>query len=85
MHLNPALAREYGLNENDQVEICGQNGKSAVFAVRLSDRVDYGQIYAPLHYIEANTLTLSLYDPYSKEPSYKFAPVRIQKREDCPA
>lgn len=66
VHLNPALAREYGFNENDQVEICGQNGKSAVFAVRLSDRVDYGQIYAPLHYIEANTLTLSLYDPYSQ-------------------
>jgi assimilatory nitrate reductase catalytic subunit len=85
VHLNPALAREYGFNENDQVEICGQNGKSAVFAVRLSDRVDYGQIYAPLHYIEVNTLTLSLYDPYSKEPSYKFAPVRIQKREDCPS
>jgi assimilatory nitrate reductase catalytic subunit len=79
-HLNPALARDYGFKENDPVEICGQNGKSAVFAVRLSDRVDYGQIYAPLHYIETNRLTPSLYDPYSKEPSYKFAPVRIQKR-----
>jgi assimilatory nitrate reductase catalytic subunit len=79
VQLNPDLAREYGLQENDPVEIYGQNGKSAVFTVRLSNRVDYGQIYAPLHYIETNRLTPSLYDPYSKEPSFKFEPVRIQK------
>jgi assimilatory nitrate reductase catalytic subunit len=79
VQLNPVLAGEYGLRENDPVEIFGQNGKSAVFTVRLSDRVDYGQIYAPLHYIETNRLTPSVYDPYSKEPSFKFAPVRIRK------
>jgi assimilatory nitrate reductase catalytic subunit len=79
VHLNPVLAQEYGLKENDPVEIYAQNGKSAVFTVRLSNQVDYGQIYAPLHYIETNRLTPSLYDPYSKEPSFKFEPVRIQK------
>jgi assimilatory nitrate reductase catalytic subunit len=84
VQLNPALAREYGFQENDLVELCGQNGQCAVFAVRLSERVDYGQIYAPLHYVEANRLTLSLYDPYSKEPSYKFAPVRMQRPGGCP-
>ena len=31
------------------------------------------------HYIETNNLTLSIYDPYSKEPSYKYAPVSIEK------
>jgi assimilatory nitrate reductase catalytic subunit len=77
-YLNPALAREYGVDENEPVEICGQNGTSAVFTARLSEQVDYAQIYAPLHYIETNSLTPSLYDPYSKEPSFKFAPVSLR-------
>ena len=38
-----------------------------------------GELYAPIHYIECNKLTPSLYDSYSKEPSYKATPVRFEK------
>jgi assimilatory nitrate reductase catalytic subunit len=76
--LNPGLAKEQGIENNDAVEITSCNGQSAIFCARLSDSVDYQQIFAPLHYIETNKLTASVYDMYSKEPSFKYVPVRIR-------
>lgn len=77
--INTALAKEKNITDNDPVEIASFNGQTALFFARLSDTVDYEQIYAPIHYIETNKLTLSLYDSYSKEPSYKYAPVSMRK------
>jgi assimilatory nitrate reductase catalytic subunit len=77
--INTRLAREKNIADNDLVEITSHNGQSARFLARLSDDVDYEQIYAPLHYIETNKLTLSVYDSYSKEPSFKYAPVSMRK------
>ncbi|GMO39700.1 MAG: nitrate reductase [Treponemataceae bacterium] len=77
--INTRLAREKDIADNDTVEITSHNGQNALFFARLSDTVDYEQIYAPLHYIETNKLTLSLYDSYSKEPSFKYAPVSLRK------
>lgn len=79
VHLHPDLARDLGIKENDPVELCSQNGMKGVFNARLLDTGDYGELYAPLHYIETNRLTASLYDPYSFEPSYKYMPVNIRK------
>ena len=45
----------------------------------ISDTVAYDELFAPIHYIETNALTPSLYDSYSKEPSYKSTPVQIKK------
>ncbi|GHV76649.1 nitrate reductase catalytic subunit [Spirochaetia bacterium] len=77
--INTALAKEKSIIDNDPVEIASFNGQTARFFACLSDTVDYEQLYAPIHYIETNKLTLSLYDSYSKEPSYKYAPVSLRK------
>jgi assimilatory nitrate reductase catalytic subunit len=77
--INTQLAKEKNIADNDLVELASYNGQTAVFLARLTNDVDYEQIYAPLHYIETNKLTLSLYDNYSKEPSYKYAPVALRK------
>ena len=45
-----------------------------------SDTVKKDHLYAPMHYIETNSLTPSVYDPYSKEPSYKTVAVNIIKK-----
>jgi assimilatory nitrate reductase catalytic subunit len=82
VHLHPDLARKYGIGENDLVEVASQNGTRSVFSARLRDTGDYGELYAPLHYIETNWLTPSCYDPYSFEPSYKYAPVSIRKYQE---
>jgi len=77
--INPLLAKKYEVAENDLVEVSSANGKSSRFKARLTENQPFAQLYAPLHYIETNNLTPSLYDPFSKEPSYKTTPVSIQK------
>ncbi|RDY26392.1 nitrate reductase [Romboutsia weinsteinii] len=77
--MNPQLAEELSIVENERIKIKSQNGLCSKFTVILSDDVKKDQLYAPIHYIETNKLTPSIYDPYSKEPSYKTVPVNIIK------
>ena len=79
LYMNTELARENGIQETDEIQVYSANGQNAVFAVKITDNVQYEELYAPIHYIECNKLTPSLYDPYSKEPSYKATPVRFEK------
>lgn len=81
LFMNPEDARGKGISENDGVVVHSINGHSARFEVRISDQVREGELYAPIHYIECNKLTPSIYDPYSKEPSYKSTPVWFEKEE----
>ena len=73
---------EKGIREMDLIRVYSANGQDAVFAVKLTDTVQYNELYAPIHYIECNKLTPSLYDTYSKEPSYKATPIRFEKCEE---
>ena len=66
----------------DRIRVYSVNGQDAVFHVKVTDNVQYVELYAPIHYIECNKLTPSLYDTYSKEPSYKATPVRFEKVEE---
>ena len=59
--------------------ISSPNGISNDFLVKLSRTVKKNQIYAPMHYIEANSLLPSIFDTYSKEPNFKYVPVKIEK------
>ncbi len=79
LFINTKLAEEFGLKHEDWITVNSINGQSADFAVRLTDDVQYDELYCPIHYIECNKLTPSVYDPYSKEPSYKSAVVNIKK------
>ncbi len=80
LYMNTRLAKEQGIQEMDQVRVVSVNGQWADFAVKVTENVQYEELYAPIHYIECNKLTPSLYDPYSKEPSYKATPVRLEKK-----
>ena len=78
--MNPELAKELNIAENERVKIASQNGVTSEFNVVYSDTVKKDHLYAPIHYIETNSLTPSVYDPYSKEPSYKTVAVNIIKK-----
>lgn len=78
--MNPELAMELNISENERINITSQNGKTNEFTVVYSKNVKKDHIYAPMHYIETNSLTPSVYDPYSKEPSYKTVAVNISKK-----
>ena len=81
VYMNTILAEKNNIKENDRIRIYSINGKDAVFFVTITENVQYEELYAPIHYIECNMLTPSIYDPYSKEPSYKATPVRFEKLE----
>lgn len=82
--ISKKLAKEKNLKHEDWVTIYSCNGQNANFAVRITDDVQDDEIYCPIHYIECNKLTPSVYDPYSKEPSYKSAVVNLEKMEVQP-
>ncbi|MFI3208440.1 MAG: molybdopterin dinucleotide binding domain-containing protein, partial [Eubacteriales bacterium] len=80
IYLNKAWAKEQGIYENDPVVVYSSNGEQAEFLAKLTDTLRIMDVYAPIHYIECNKLTPSVYDPFSKEPSYKATPVRVEKK-----
>lgn len=78
--MHPELAKELNIEENERIKIASQNGVTSEFNVKISDTVKKEHLYAPIHYIETNALTPSVYDPYSKEPSFKTVAVNIIKK-----
>lgn len=79
VNINPELAELKGIHENDKVLVISQNGHYAEFIAKLSRTVKKDHIFAPMHYIQCNELTPSVYDKYSREPSYKYVNVDIRK------
>ena len=79
VNINTDLADELGIKDNETIKITSPNGVSNNFLVKLSRTVKKDQIYAPMHYIEANSLLPSIFDTYSKEPNFKYVPVKIEK------
>ena len=77
--INRKDAERLDIKENDEVLIHSSNGHTSKFIARLTDNLKEKTLYAPIHYIETNLLTPSVFDPYSKEPSYKTVQVSIEK------
>lgn len=78
VNIHPNLAKEKGIEHHDRIKVSSSNGQSAIFIAQLSEFVGEHELFAPLHYIECNLLTPSIYDAYSKEPSYKMVAVNIE-------
>nr|WP_307992046.1 molybdopterin oxidoreductase family protein [uncultured Niameybacter sp.] len=79
IYIHPTLAGEKGIEDNEIFAVASINGRTSHFVAKLSEYVAPNHLYAPMHYIETNNLTPSLYDPFSKEPSYKATPINIYK------
>ena len=79
LYMNTRLAKENGIQEMDMIRVFSSNGQNAEFMVKVTDNVQYGELYAPIHYIECNKLTPSSYDKYSREPNYKGGTCRFEK------
>ncbi|EGT3617020.1 nitrate reductase [Clostridium perfringens] len=77
--INRKDGEKLGIKQNDEVLVHSSNGVTSRFTARLTDNVKEKELYAPIHYIETNALTPSVFDPYSKEPSYKTVQVNIEK------
>jgi anaerobic selenocysteine-containing dehydrogenase len=80
VELSPADAEQLGLAEGDEVEVTTARG-----SVRAPLRVreaEPGTVFIPFHYAgegQANVLTMTVWDPVSKQPTFKTAACRVRK------
>jgi predicted molibdopterin-dependent oxidoreductase YjgC len=84
-------AADLGVGEGDVVRVESRRG-ALVGPVRITD-IRAGLVFAPFHYgsfdqpdgppTAANELTLTEWDPVSKQPYFKFAAVRVTKIADA--
>jgi anaerobic selenocysteine-containing dehydrogenase len=92
VEINPADARTYGIGEGDLVRVSSARGSVEVPA-RITD-VRPGVVFIPFHYgyfdlppddrppRAANELTITAWDPVSKQPIYKVAAVSVARVEE---
>jgi len=80
--INENLAKDLNISNNEEIKIASINEVSAKFEARVTGDVPYDCLYAPIHYIETNALTPSIYDSFSKEPSFKTTPIKIYKQKE---
>jgi anaerobic selenocysteine-containing dehydrogenase len=86
IQLSEEDAARYQIKEGDMVEVSSRRGK--VMAPAKPGGIISGHIFIPFHYgywddqtrsRAANELTLSEWDPVSKQPHFKYAAVNIKK------
>lgn len=80
VEVNPEDARRYGLSPNDHAMVESRRGK-LLARVHVTHVVQPGQVFVPMHYPEVNQLTFAAFDPYSRQPSYKYCAVQIRKSD----
>jgi anaerobic selenocysteine-containing dehydrogenase len=78
VEINPVDLARLGLVANKPVAVLSRRGRIECAAV-ASASVQPGQIFIPMHYDVTNQLTRAEYDPHSRQPSYKYCAVRLEK------
>lgn len=76
VEIHPADAAAANVAHGKPVEVTSRRGSVTATAV-VTSAVGTGQVFMPMHYEITNRLTLSHFDPYSRQPSYKDCAVRI--------
>jgi assimilatory nitrate reductase catalytic subunit len=76
VEINPADAQRLGIRPLDWITVESQRGRLRAQAF-LTPGVQPGQVFIAMHYDTANQLTDAVFDPLSKQPSYKACAVRL--------
>jgi anaerobic selenocysteine-containing dehydrogenase len=86
VEINAEDARSLQLSDGERVEVQTRRG-SIIVTARIAD-VPRGDLFVPFHYgywddpkrpRAANELTLSAWDPVSKQPLFKYAAARVRR------
>jgi len=63
-----------------QEQICVVSRRARIKCTAVASlAVQPGQVFIPMHYAVTNQLTQAEYDPHSRQPSYKYGVVRLEK------
>ncbi len=78
VEINPADAQALGIRCQELVTVESARGSLEAKAF-LTHGVQPGQVFVPMHYETVNRLTDSVFDPYSRQPSYKACAVGLRR------
>ena len=78
VEISPDDARSLGIRPQDWVSVASQRGILRARAF-VTPTVQPGQVFIAMHYEEANQLTDAVFDPYSRQPSYKACAVKVTR------
>ena len=76
VEINPSDARALGIRPHARVEVRSRRGRIRATAF-VTRSVQPGHLFVPMHYAVTNRLTDAVFDPYSKQPSYKACAVDV--------
>lgn len=76
VEMHPADAARAGIVSGAMVRVSSKRGEMCARAF-VTRGVREGQVFVPMHFEETNRLTFASFDPYSRQPSYKAAAVRV--------
>lgn len=91
VQISPEDAQRYGIAEGDWIEVVSRRGR-VVEPARIG-KIEPGLVFIPFHYgywdkndrpRAANELTITEWDPISKQPHFKYAAVYMRKLENAP-
>ncbi len=78
VEVNPVDAKARGLTSGDTAHVESRRGRITARAF-VSRSIQPGQVFIPMHYEATNRLTDAVFDPYSKQPSYKACAVELRR------
>jgi assimilatory nitrate reductase catalytic subunit len=78
VEVNPDDARRLGIVPDEQVIVESRRGQLRARAF-ITPTIQSGQLFVPMHDVATNRLTDPVFDPYSRQPSYKACAVRLRK------
>lgn len=77
VEVHPDDAAALGVGSGDLVRVESRRGGLTAVAF-VNATVQPGQVFVPMHYAVTNRLTFPAFDPHSRQPSYKYAAVRLR-------
>jgi anaerobic selenocysteine-containing dehydrogenase len=76
VEIHPADAEKKQVKDGHWVKVISRRGQTRARSW-VTPTVGKGQVFLPMHYEGTNLLTYPIFDPYSKQPSYKYAAVDV--------
>ncbi len=83
LEIHPADAAAVGIEPQDQVLVTSRRGQITVTAF-LTETVGRGRVFLPMHDPRVNQLTHAVFDPHSRQPSYKDCAVSVTSADRAP-
>ncbi len=79
VEIHPFDAEERAFEQGQKIWVFSRRGKANAL-VNITPNVKPGEVFMPMHFAETNLLTYPIFDPHSKQPSYKACAVQLSRQ-----